>query len=404
MASPPHARWLEGEFDALIGFASEASTDHGFGYLGSDGSVMAGRGHDLYITCRMIHVFSLAHLLGRPGAASQVDHGLTALAGAFRDTEHGGWFTALDGDGRPSETSKDAYAHSFVVLAAASAKAAERPDADDLLTEALDVIEKYFWDDAAGMITESFDSTFGQAEDYRGLNSNMHMVEAFVATGEDVWGERALRITERALGFARDHGWRIPEHYTSAWEPVLDYNAGNPAHPFRPAGGTIGHWLEWARLALHVEAELIARGGQAPVVLAEGARALFAQAIADGWSVDGADGFVYTVDFDGAPIVRERMHWVIAEAIGAAAALFQRTGDAMYERWYRLWWEYAAVHLIDPEGSWIHELSPVNEASEGIWAGKPDVYHAAQATLISRVPLAPALAQSLASGRLDQVQ
>src|SRR5699024_11133354 len=92
LASPAHARWLETEGDALIGFASAAATPHGFGYLDDDGNVLPGRGHDLYITCRMTHVFALAHLLGRPGAASQADHGLASLSGPFADPR-GGWYS-----------------------------------------------------------------------------------------------------------------------------------------------------------------------------------------------------------------------------------------------------------------------------------------------------------------------
>ena len=34
------------------------------------------------------------------------------------------------------------------------------------------------------------------------------------------------------------------------------------------------------------------------------------------------------------------------------------------------------------------------------WEGKPDTYHALQATLIPRMPLAPALAAGLARGAL----
>ena len=43
------------------------------------------------------------------------------------------------------------------------------------------------------------------------------------------------------------------------------------------------------------------------------------RAVRDGWAVDGAPGFAYTTDWAGAPVVRTRMHWVAAEAIGAAA-------------------------------------------------------------------------------------
>src|SRR5690606_12828564 len=155
-------------------------------------------------------------------------------------------------------------------------------------------------------------------------------------------------------------------------------------------------------LALHVVAALEARGRAVPEGLETGARSLFEAAVEEGWSVDGDDGFVYPVAFEGAPLVRERMHWVVTEAIGAAAALGRHTGEETYDAWYRLWWEYAAQHLIDEEhGSWVHELSPSNEPSGTVWEGKPDIYHAIQATLVPRLPLAPSLASALAQGLLD---
>ena len=114
--------------------------------------------------------------------------------------------------------------------------------------------------------------------------------------------------------------------------------------------------------------------------------------------MDGADGFVYTVDWSGQPVVRERMHWVAAEATATAAALHQATGEASYADWYATWWEHIDACFRDPEhGSWHHELSPGLEPSSQTWQGKPDTYHAFQATLIPRLPLSPTLAKALAS-------
>jgi len=101
------------------------------------------------------------------------------------------------------------------------------------------------------------------------------------------------------------------------------------------------------------------------------------------------------------PVVRERMHWVVCEGIAAAAALRIVTGDDDYDHWYRLWWDYAAQYHLDLEGgSWWHELGTDNQVSRTVWAGKADLYHAVQATLIPRLPLAPALAPALAAGLL----
>ena len=405
IGSAAHHRWLEQETDRLLGFARASRVAEGFGWLRDDGTVDDARPTELWITCRMTHVFALGALLGRPGCAPLVEHGVAALTGPFQDRAHGGWFSSVGRDG-PVDDGKAAYAHAFVVLAAASAASAGSPGARELLDEALDVSLRRFWQEGAGMVRESWDRAFGDEEPYRGVNANMHTVEAYLAaadvTGDDAWLARALRVTERAVhGFAREHRWRLPEHFDADWRPLLHYNKESPAHPFRPYGATVGHWLEWARLALHVRAGLQRRGHDAPAWLLADAADLFATATAEGWHADGAPGFVYTVDFDGRPVVRERMHWVLCEGIAAAAALHAATGDDAYYAWYRRWWDEAAGHVIDPVGgSWWHELDPGHRVSRTVWEGKPDVYHAVQATLVPRLPLAPALAPALAQGLL----
>ena len=271
----------------------------------------------------------------------------------------------------------------------------------DLLAEALDVFDRHFWDPEAGMAVEQWDESWTVLDGYRGVNANMHTVEALLAAA-DVTGDvdlraRALRIVTTVVhGFARTNHWRIPEHFDDHWRPLLDYNRDEPAHPFRPYGATIGHWFEWSRLALGLRAAL---GDDAPDWLLEDARGLFDAGVREGWAVDGASGFVYTVDWDGTPVVRQRMHWVATEALAAASTLWQVTGDPAYAICHEQWWSYAEEHLIDRErGSWRHELDPENRPAAGTWAGKPDVYHAFQATLVPRLPASPAFARALADG------
>ena len=128
----------------------------------------------------------------------------------------------------------------------------------------------------------------------------------------------------------------------------------------------------------------------APDWLLESSIALFDRAAADGWAVDGADGFVYTTGWDGRPIVRDRMHWVVAEGFAAASALHTRTGERRYAERAETWWAYAERYLIDRErGSWHHQLDPDNRPIATVWPGKPDLYHAVQATLLPRLPLGP---------------
>ncbi len=403
LTTPAHARWLEAEGDRLLDFGrASRHPAGGFAWLDDDGAPELDRPVELWITCRMTHVYALGHLMGRPDCGALADHGVAALQGRFRDATNGGWYARVGADG-PTVTGKTAYEHAFVVLAGASAVAAGRPGGRDLLDAALAVWLDHFWDDDAGMVVEEWDETFSRLDDYRGVNANMHSVEALLSAadvlGEASLREKALRILTRVVHEnAAGNQWRIPEHFDTSWTPIPDYNVDEPAHPFRPYGATIGHWLEWARLALHLRAGL---GDAAPGWLLDDARSLFDASVREGWSVDGADGFVYTVDWEGRPVVRERMHWVAAEATATAAALHAATGDPSYASCYETWWQYVADHVLDPaRGSWRHELSPTNEPSSVTWQGKPDTYHAFQATLIPRLPLAPTLAAALRDGLL----
>jgi len=401
---PAHARWLEAEGDRLLDFSrGSRHPAGGFAWLDASGRPQLDRPVELWITCRMTHVFSLGHLMGRPGCGRLADHGMRALTGRFRDPTNGGWYAGVDAHG-PTVRDKSAYPHAFVVLAAACATCADRPGAAELLDEALDVLLTRFWDDAHGMVVEEWDESFSTLDAYRGVNANMHTVEALLAaadaTGDTGLLDRVLRIVTRVVhDLGRSHRWRLPEHFDEQWTPLPDYNIDTPAHPFRPYGATIGHWLEWARLALHLSAAL---GDSAPPWLLDDAVSLFDASVREGWAVDGADGFVYTVDWNGSPVVRERMHWVAAEATATAAALHAATGDASYGAWYATWWDHLSEVFIDRElGSWRHELDPQNRPSGVVWNGKPDTYHAFQATLIPRLPLAPTLAAALRDGLLD---
>ncbi len=402
-----HARWLETETDRVFDFARAAALPSGgFGWLNNNGVLNPEVPTQLWVTARMTHAFSLASLMGRPGANTLVDHGIAALTGPFKDHESGGWFTAIDNSG-PVDDMKAGYPHFFVILGAASATTVGRPGARELLDDALAISEKHFWSEAEGMSRESWDRTFSETEAYRGGNVNMHAVEAYLAaadvTGDRIWLDRAARISEKMIHeFARNNSYRVYEHFDANWNPLPDYNIETPVHRFRAYGSTPGHWMEWARLLLHVKAGLELRGGAGPDWMLEDARGLFAAGIRDAWSTDGAPGFVYSVDWEGKPVVRARIRWVITEAIGGAAALYKATGEAQYEEWYQVFWDYAREYLMDYEnGSWWQELDQDNLVSNSIWDGKPDIYHLMHCLVIPRLPLTHAMAPGIAAGLLD---
>jgi mannose/cellobiose epimerase-like protein (N-acyl-D-glucosamine 2-epimerase family) len=385
----------------LLEFArASAETPIGFLSLDTHGEPDPEQPIQTWVTTRMTHVFALAQLRGEPDTARLVAHGVRSLTGALRDNEYGGWHTSVAADGTPVDSAKAAYPHAFVVLAASSAVAAGAEGAEDLLRESLGVVAQHFLDDN-GRVVDRLDRQLLRAEPYRGANSSMHMVEAFLAagdvTGDPSWHRRALDIAEHLIHrVAREAGHQLPEHFSADWTPLPHYNTDSPADQFRPFGSTPGHLLEWSRLLLNLEAGM----DKPPAWLPEDARLLFDRAVTSGWCADGRPGFVYTVDWDGRPVIRNRLHWVHAEAVAAAAALHLRTGEAEYDGWTRRFWDFIERFVVDPAGgSWHHELDEHNQPSARIWRGKPDIYHAYQATLLPQLSLAPCASVQLAAVR-----
>ena len=386
----------------LLAFAARSRLpEGGFGYLRDDGTVDAERGQETWIVARMTHVFGLAYLLGRPGAAELARHGVAALTGGpLHDARSGGWRASTTDD------TKAAYVHAFVVLAGSTATVAGVEGGRGLLDEALEVWQTRFWDDGAGLAVEEWDRGWTRCADYRGLNANMHGVEATLAAadavGDAVTADRlrdqALRSTERAVhGWAREGGWRLPEHFTSDWTPLPGYNRDSPADPFRPYGVTVGHQFEWARLCLHLRTALGGRSGHdGPDWLLDDALALFDAAATRGWAADGRDGFPYTLDWDDRPVVGARMHWVLCEAVAAASVLAEATGDRRYRVLAARWRAHGEDRFADPAtGSWHHELTRDGAVATGTWSGQPDAYHLAQMLLLDGRPVRGSVAAAL---------
>jgi sulfoquinovose isomerase len=399
MSKPGTASWRRVEASRLLNFGRGAELpDGGFGWLGDDGAVDPAQPCPLYINARMTHVFALAHLQGVAGADSLAASGIAAFTSRYADTANGGWFTATDRSGQVIDSAKANYAHAHVLLAGASATAAGIPGADAVLAAAAAAIEQHFWSDAEGCAVESWNADFTESEPYRGANSNMHSVEAYLAagdvTGDSGWHARAASIAERLIDrSARANSWRIPEHYDAQWRPLLDYNIDRPSDQFRPYGTTPGHSFEWARLLLDLEAAQAAP----PAWLSEAAIALFDTAAADAENRDGHPGLIYTVDEHDQPVVTARLHWVACEAVLAADALHRRTGHERFAAAAARWWDEIDRYFIDRKrGGWWQELAPDLTPAASTWSGKPDVYHSYQALLFPSLPLSPAAAVALA--------
>lgn len=355
-------------------------------YLHGDGTPWTERNRDTYATCRMTHAYSIGAMLGFEGSEHLVDETLKALKGSMRDTENGGWYAGLAAD-NSILPGKLCYAHAFVILAATSAMLINRPGAEELLEEALEAYDKYFWDEEQGLSCDNWNTEFTVMDDYRGINANMHSVEAFLAAadvaGKEEYRVRAGRIIDHVVGWASANNWRIPEHFTKDWQMDLDCNKEKPDDQFKPYGATPGHGLEWGRLITQWALSTYKEAPEKAQPYITAAENLFNQAVADAWNADGAPGIVYTTDWDGKPVVHDRMHWTLCEAINTAAVLYRVTGKQKYADDYAEFFKYADEKVLDHEkGSWFHQMDRNNQVIGTVWPGKNDIYHALQAVLI----------------------
>ncbi len=395
---PGSPAWRAAERRRLAGFAEGAFLPGiGFAWLDDAGRPDPDQPIRLWVHCRMTHVFGLEAVHGdHPLARDLATAGIALLAERFEDRANGGWFDAIPGAPGPVtatsavEATKSAYSHAFVIIAASTGVAAGIPGASALLQRARSVFLDRFWDETAGRAAERYaNADWTGAEAYRGANANMHAVEAFLttasATGEEAWARRALRIADGLVNVeARALGWRVAEHFDADWRLLPEYNADRREDHFRPYGLTIGHWLEWGRLLLAIDAAL----PDGPAWLLEGAAALLRNSARVGWPAPDAVGCPYTVDFENRAVVDARLFWPMAEAVLAADAVARRLGDpdaaALAERW---WADIDRWFVDRAGGGWHSELDAAGRPSSTVWTGKPDTYHAYQATLFPDLPL-----------------
>lgn len=413
LGAPEHSAFLKAQTRELLEFGRHFPwPGGGASYLHDDGAPWHEQGLHAYETGRFAHAYALGSLLGTPSRDGAKELSSASLQGfidgELRDREYGGWYTSVAASGEP-EPGKACYAHAFVILGASSAYVIGVPGAKALLDEALDIYDRYFWDAQEHMPFDTWDTSFSELDTYRGVNASMHSVEAFLAVSDALqtpqYRHRAGMIIERVIGFARSLDWRIPEHFDEHWTPLPDFNADRKDDQFKPYGSTPGHGLEWSRLITQWALSSYEHGelnGTKRDETVNAAEHLFKRAVKDGWNADGQPGFVYTVDWHGNPIVHDRMHWTLAEGINTASMLFRVTGKDEYARLYSTFWQYADEYVIDhSKGSWRHQLDADNHVIGTVWPGKPDIYHALQATLIptlkdSQLPVS--IAAALARG------
>ena len=399
--------FLQNNIKSLLEFGKYFPSPSGSSYyLGDDGKPWIDRNRETWITSRMVHVYGIGKILRFPKCGELAAQGLKGLAGELKDVRNGGWYAGITRDGKPLE-GKACYAHAFVILASTTAFLAGIEGAEELLSEALRVYDERFWNETEGLSCDTWNTEFSLCDDYRGLNANMHTVEAFLAVADacndEKYRYRAGRIIRHVICWAKENDYRLPEHFTKEWKVELDMNKDKPDDPFKPYGATPGHGIEWARLIVQWTLSSSDLTSSDKDEFLNTACKLYERAVEDAWNADGCPGIVYTTDWSGKPVVHDRMHWTLAEAINTSSVLYRVKGKKKYADDYGMFMEYLDKTVIDHSvGSWFHQLDEKNKLKNTVWPGKSDLYHAFQSMLIPYSPVNISIAAAVKNSLKDR--
>ena len=349
-------------------------------YFKDDGTVYDAHHRHLVSSTRFVFTYAMAYRhFHDPAYLEGLRHALAFLRDAHRDPAGAGYAWMLD-DGKVEDGTQHCYGQAFVLLAYAHATMAGLEQARPWIAETFELMEQRFWDAGAGLYADEASSDWSVLSSYRGQNANMHACEAlqaaYQATGELRYLERAYtiawNITQRQ---AQRCGGLVWEHYDAHWQPDWRFNIDDPENLFRPWGYQPGHFTEWAKLLVQLEARGAVLGKDLGWLLPTAER-LFQVAVDKGWDpVHG--GLCYSLAPELSICDFHKYFWVQAESAAAAAMLAQRTGKAEYWDWYQRLWEYSWTHMVDHKyGAWYRILDRENRklSDEKSPAGKVD-YH-----------------------------
>ena len=105
------------------------------------------------------------------------------------------------------DSAKHTYGHAFVLLAASAASQAGFESAD-LIAEATALFDRYLYEPSHSLCNDTWDRPWEHCDEYRGMNANMHTVEAFLgaysATSSPTFLSRAHAISARMIGIRAD--------------------------------------------------------------------------------------------------------------------------------------------------------------------------------------------------------
>ena len=251
---------------------------------------------------RQIYAYALAARRGwHPGAAALVEQAYASMVRDYRRRDGEGWIFSIRRDGAVTDSRRDFYAHTFVLLAIASyVQATGKRQALALADETLAFIDRHL----RAPEDCGFLEGLPPADGLRRQNPHMHMFEGLLSlwecSNDPSYLARAGELFDLfASRFFRPDPGILGEYFTATLQPAEGL-AGSLVEP--------GHHYEWVWLLRRFE-QISGRSAQPYVdVLYD---------FADRYGFDRTGLIVDEVLVDGSHHAPSRRVWPVAEAIKA---------------------------------------------------------------------------------------
>lgn len=304
-------------------------------------------------------------------------HGLDYLSKVLWDSKQGGFFWAVDGNGKPTTdrgSEKHVYGIAFGIYAAtANYRATRDPRALDLARRAYDWLDWRAHDAKNGGYYEAlarsgrilYESTdpatrksdaIGTRYGYKSMNSHIHILEALTSLYE-VWPDAKLEARLREVfKIVRDKivvekAGAMNLYFTPDWRAIPDHDS-------------FGHDVETAYLLVEAATALKMPGDARTWKIA---RNLVDHALEWGWDTEHG-GFYDAGSTFGKVTNTDKIWWVQAEGLNTLLLMHEQFGNQTPRYWeaFQQQWQFIQKHQVDARhNGWYSSVSKTGEATAG---------------------------------------
>ncbi len=334
----------------------------------------------IVLNSRILWTFSTAYIDDKnPAYLKLAKRAFDYIKKYFWDKTNGGVYWTVTANGKPAETKKLMYGHSFAVYGLSEYyRASGAKPALKLAQKVLNEIVKHSYDAKNGGYIEAFGQNWGEIDDYilckgdsrKSMNTHLHLMECFANLYRVDKSETVRFHLQHCIEVVLDkiigeNNSRQTLFFTENWEP-------------RSKAISYGHDIESSWL-IQESAEIL--GDEVLINRAKNKCIEMARSACEGLQAD--DGMIYEFDPETGHSNSNRDWWVMAEAMVGFYNAYQNTGKVHFLEKAEKSWEFIKKYLIDHEnGEWFTGVSPDHKvtATDKITMWKCP-YHNARACL-----------------------